>query len=460
MPGTVLLLDPIATNRILMRVRLTAGYFSIIPCATASEALEHLKHHDINVVVCAPALPDMSLGSFCTEVAQQGAAPRILLMAQDLTMVGRIDALTQGVEDWLDTTQPDVLLFAQLRNLIRLHHTQLSMRRTFPAAAMPSSGLCERAETFTPRSPDLGQSGRSRVAILHLDPPEGVVWQTWLRGGHAIEVLPRDVLHSEAFVVSPPDVLLIGCHRSKAAEVLPLLAHMQAFPALRDIQSLVIIPDLEGVDAAQMLDLGAAMVLQVPFEETEVQLRISRLAQRKRQLDWHRKSIGVALDAAIRDPLTGLHNRRFAEATLPNFSGDGFAFVLADLDHFKSVNDTLGHDAGDQALSQVSERLKALGADGDLLARIGGEEFLIVRPCPTAEIAEAWAKALCASFAAFPFTMADGREISLTLSLGLVFVPHDAGTIDLRGLLKQADEALYMAKAQGRNRVNIGRNAA
>jgi diguanylate cyclase (GGDEF)-like protein len=160
---------------------------------------------------------------------------------------------------------------------------------------------------------------------------------------------------------------------------------------------------------------------------------------------------------ALHDPLTGLHNRRHLEECLQHDvervrrSGASLALALLDLDHFKSVNDRHGHEAGDAVLRQVAEALQASVRRGDLACRFGGEEFALVFPNLDLEIARDRLEELLDRIRALAPRLPGGTRIPVTASAGLAALPaHGSGIEDL---FRAADEALYRAKAAGRDRV-------
>lgn len=176
------------------------------------------------------------------------------------------------------------------------------------------------------------------------------------------------------------------------------------------------------------------------------------------QLSENRKLQVALREEANRDPMTGLFNRRYLEPTFERELARcirekrPIALLVMDVDHFKKVNDTYGHPAGDEVLKSLSNRLTAGSRAEDIPCRLGGEEFLVVMPkMPLAtalERAEAWRT----TFASEPIQTGAG-PISATISLGVASFPEHGETPT--ELLEAADAALYRAKLAGRNRVEL-----
>ncbi len=165
------------------------------------------------------------------------------------------------------------------------------------------------------------------------------------------------------------------------------------------------------------------------------------------------------LDLSTRDPLTGLANRGSALAELQNRFGLSLRYnrplsvVVCDLDHFKKVNDTYGHGAGDFVLHAFGERLLGTLREADLAGRIGGEEFLMVLPETDLTGARPFAERLRKAIASFPIPLPTG-PLTVTCSLGIA--ERTSAETEAGQLLARADAALYRAKAGGRNRVTEG----
>jgi diguanylate cyclase (GGDEF)-like protein/PAS domain S-box-containing protein len=163
------------------------------------------------------------------------------------------------------------------------------------------------------------------------------------------------------------------------------------------------------------------------------------------------------IDAALTDPLTGLHNRRGLEGRSEalHFRPGGATitqvWIMVDIDHFKRVNDTYGHEAGDEVLKAVAEALRSTARVADIVARFGGEEFVLVLPDTSAEMAARIAERLRLAIEALS-TDVDGQVISVTASFG---VAQRAAQESQLEVLERADAALFSSKKDGRNRVTM-----
>lgn len=175
---------------------------------------------------------------------------------------------------------------------------------------------------------------------------------------------------------------------------------------------------------------------------------------------WHEREAMVRL-LSNTDTLTGLPNRRSLfplmerELQRAKRSGEPMALAMMDLDHFKQVNDTWGHAAGDAVLTQLGDLLPRLLRSVDLLGRVGGEEFIIMLPNTDATSATRVIERCRAAIEDTPVPLADGRILNITASFGLYLIDRVAVEASLQDVLAQADRALYRAKQDGRNKVEI-----
>ena len=212
-------------------------------------------------------------------------------------------------------------------------------------------------------------------------------------------------------------------------------------------------------DLLEAMDAGADDYLVKPFDSQELYARLRsghRILQLQEEL---LKAQEELRHQASHDALTKVANRRAILNKLRDDFDGGVATILLDVDHFKRVNDTFGHQAGDTVLQEVARRLKAGIRACDHVGRYGGEEFLIVvRDCNESgavDLAERLRKAVCGS----PITLPDGAQMEVTASLGIATSQAIAATTEEQ-LIAAADQALYEAKRNGRNRIAVGRRIA
>lgn len=188
--------------------------------------------------------------------------------------------------------------------------------------------------------------------------------------------------------------------------------------------------------------------MRIEEDKRVIQDYAERLARSNRRLER----------MATTDALTGLPNRRYALDNMPRALAEsrglagGLACLMLDVDHFKRINDSHGHDGGDLVLCEVARTIETHARQGDTVSRIGGEELLIYGGGLGADEAEHFAERLRAAVEAREIPL-DGTSVSVTVSIGLALSSDVAGSHE--DLIKAADQALYAAKREGRNRVRV-----
>jgi two-component system cell cycle response regulator len=240
-----------------------------------------------------------------------------------------------------------------------------------------------------------------------------------------------------------------------------------ASPALgRAHPHLPILAMVDPDDRARMvkaLEIGVNDILPRPIDPQELSARVKTQIQRKRYTDYLRHNLDHSLELAVTDQLTGLHNRRYMTGQLDSLvkraalGGEPVAALLIDIDHFKKINDTFGHDVGDEVLREFALRLASNVRAIDLPCRYGGEEFVVIMPDTQLADALRIAERIRNHVSGSPFRVAHGKELlTVTISIG---VSATSGPNDTpEALLKRADEGVYEAKASGRNAV-VGKAA-
>ncbi|WP_227269311.1 diguanylate cyclase [Roseobacter weihaiensis] len=468
MQGKILIVDAISTNRIVLKVKLASAFYEVIQAATADEACVAALRHAPDLIISAMALPDADAAELCRRLhrnPQTRAIPMMVVGCRP-NADSRLEALEAGVHDVMLKPIDDTLLLARVRSLIRAHNT---------AAEWQMRDDTSRALGFAEDTADFGPPGRSVIVSADSKTAQSIIQRVrpHLRSSlthTSPETALRDLAPGRV-----PDVFILVLEEGDkhSGEILRLLAAVRATAITRHAGILVVQPRPDPGLGAYALDLGADDLMMDGFEQNELVLRIKALMRRKRIADQLRATVRTGLKAAVCDPLTGLHNRRYAMPHLARVAehsaatGRSFAVMVADLDHFKRVNDVYGHASGDAVLVEAARRLRENLRGVDLLARIGGEEFLIVMPATPFTEARVTASRLCRKIGGKGFVIPGSSDpIDVTISIGVTM----GGTRSIRGvqstpadanrLLDAADKALYEAKLQGRNQVNLARPAA
>lgn len=464
MAGRILIVDDVATNRIVLKVRLGAMFHETFLASDGAGALRLVRDCKPDLLLLDLELPDMD-GIAVLQALRADPASRdlpVIVHTATTHAEARLAALRAGADDVIPKPADEQLLLARVRSLLR-------RRDPAEVAQTPLLALHDQAAPFdwpglvalTAFRPEAGP--RLRRALAPLLPHRLILFgRAAALGGDATDPPPPNTpdARPDDSPNSGPDAYLIDATGCSAA-AFSLLSELRSDPDSRHA-GIALLTD-SPVSAAMAYDLGADESISAAASDAEIALRLAAMVTRSRAAASRRASLRDNIRLAMTDPLTGLYNRRYALRRMGEMSvaavdsGTGPAVLIVDIDRFKQVNDRFGHAAGDAVLVEVASRLSAGLAESDLIARIGGEEFLIALPNRSLAQAQDKAHALCSAINGTPVTLPDGARVSLTISIGLSVsrpgtLPDEA--IDL------ADRALLAAKIQGRNRVIVGRSAA
>ena len=216
--------------------------------------------------------------------------------------------------------------------------------------------------------------------------------------------------------------------------------------------------------AVKLTNLGDRNQRKLIRLKDELHRRNEQIERQKEELERLNEKLE---EASLTDALTGLRNRRFLTHYLDNMiprlvrafkdqkdDARGLLFLMLDIDRFKLVNDTYGHDAGDRVLQQFARRIRSHLREGDLVARIGGEEFLAVATDADRDLGAGLAEKLRSAIESAPFTLDGGSRLDCTCSIGFACFPFIPGRPDLlswQQTIRIADLGLYAAKKSQRN---------
>lgn len=453
MAGRILIVEGVAINRILLRSRLQGACYDVDLANDGRTGLQAaLRGPDL--LLLDAHLPDISACAFLARLRalHPGEDLPVIVLAEPVAALDRTALFAAGADAVLDKSTDEQTLLARLRSLLRA-------RSETPAMDGLTAGLAEGGSAFE----------RPALVGLVTVRPETALRLRKDIGPHLpdrIAAMTRGELLGERRPGDPvPDALVLDYDLEGPGSALQLVSELRSRAATRHVAIALIQPPRAGPAAAVAYDIGVNDLWSAGLDGREAAMRLKRLIQRKRQSDRARLSVEDHLRLAHVDPLTGLHNRRYAMPRLAAIAdrsrvlGTPFAVMVVDLDRFKLVNDRFGHAAGDAVLVDVSRRLRDFAEDGSLLARVGGEEFLLVLPGIDLAEGERRAAALCHAIEEAPVRLPDGSTIAVTVSVGLA-VGRPARQEEPEVVVDRADRALLEAKSAGRNQVTVGRSAA
>ncbi|MBS0277325.1 MAG: PleD family two-component system response regulator [Proteobacteria bacterium] len=451
MTARVLVVDDILSNVKLLEAKLTAEYFEVVTAFNGVEALAKVEECDPDIILLDVMMPGMDGFEVARRIKgnpKTAHVPVVMVTALDQPS-DRVAGLDAGADDFLTKPVDDAALFARVRSLVRLKMMtdELRMRET----TGQSMGLIDPAQTLIDNAP------AGRILIIE-DRPESVQWfMSALTPAN--EVAAADSFEEALVRVRGGDFdLIVVSLGLRGFDGLRLCSQLRSLPEGRNVPILVLVSDGDKRKLNQALEMGVNDYLTRPVDKNELIARVRTQLRKKNYQDRLRHNVQLSLEMAITDQLTGLHNRRYMARHLDNLilsaqkSGKPLAFLIMDIDHFKSVNDTHGHDIGDEVLREFANRISANIRGIDLACRYGGEEFVVVMPDTDIDFACTIAERLRHSVETTPFEISRApNTLNVTISIGIASAQSEGDNAE--SLLHRADQALYRAKREGRNRV-------
>ena len=461
MAGRVLIADNVATNRIILKVKLAVSHYQVIQAEDVEGLLAAAHGARPDVIIVDLDLPGGGLKAISAGLKadpELASIPIIALAALE-ERSARLAGLRDGADEVLAKPLDEQALLALIRNLIRTRATFCELRRKQTIAR--EFGFAETRAGF---------ARPARIALVPKTREAGFGWRAGLVGkcSGKISVLDRAQVLEHTGPGQTPDAFVISAELDDFQAGLRLISELRSRDATRHAVIMVHDPKGDGALNAMALDMGANAVLTGAFDAEALAIRLDRLLRTKLESDQLRAALDQQLSLAMTDPLTGLYNRRYAQSYLSRIQararrkGQPFTLMILDLDRFKRVNDKYGHAVGDEVLVEVARRLRVNLREVDLVARFGGEEFLIVLPdTGRAEAARA-AERLRRIVSNMPVhSRSRGANIPVTLSIGVVVSAENAGqSLQIDQIIDRADRALYASKADGRNQITFVRTAA
>ena len=453
MTARVLVVDDAIASLKLLHAQLTSEYLDVVTASSGAEAFAKLAECHPDVVLLDVLMPGIDGFEVCRRIKSNPETTHVpVVMVTSLDRFeDRVTALEAGADDFV--TKPINLqaFLARIRSLIRFKLTidELLLREV------------------TGR--ELGLADADETTILRMSITDGRILVIEDREADAARI--REALsaqHQVAFETEPAaaleraqredlDLALISLSLT-GVDGLRICSQLRSLQATRRTPLLAIVDEGDTSAFVRALEIGVNGFLTRPLHGSEVRARAHAQMRVKRYRDHLRRNVRVSLEKAVRDELTGLHNRRYMEIHLGGLISESLArgkpvsLLIMDVDHFKAINDTYGHDVGDEVLRELVRRIDSNLRDLDLACRYGGEEFVGALSGVGLETARHVAERLRQVVAERPFpvlTENGGLRVTISIGVAVTVAPDDSADL----LLRRADEALYRAKKSGRNRV-------
>ncbi len=452
MTARVLVVDDVPANVKLLEARLSAEYFDVATAYSGAEALALCERAECDIVLLDVMMPDMDGFEVCRKLKSNPLThhiPVVMVTALDQPS-DRVRGLEAGADDFLTKPVSDVALLSRVRSLARLKMVTDELRTralTTKEIGIQSPERAAVAET--------GRNGRIFMVDDRQSSYERIV--ATLSSEHSVDVEsdPGEALFHAA--EGNYDLLIVSLGLQNF-DGLRLCSQLRSLERTRNVPILAIAEADNNAQLVRGLEIGVNDYLIRPVDKNEMLARVRTQIKKKRYTERLRDNVQLSIEMAITDALTGLFNRRYMETHLATLveqaaaRGKPIAVLVVDIDHFKAVNDTHGHDAGDDVLREFALRIRKSIRNIDLACRYGGEEFVIVMPETEMAVAAMVAERLRRRIATQPFAIQQGaRNLEVTISIGIAAL--GASGDNAAAILKRADLALYRAKRDGRNRV-------
>ena len=452
MSARVLVVDDILPNVKLLEAKLASEYYDVLTATSGPEALEKVKADSPDIILLDVMMPGMDGFEVCREIKSDPAHAHIpVVMVTALTdATDRVRGLEAGADDFLSKPLNDTALMARVRSLVRLKMTVDEWRVRENTASQ--LGVVDEGGTVMSEPVE-----NARILVVEDQEYDSAKFVETLKiDNDTVDIVTSGVKAMTHIAETQYDLMVISLNL-KDEDGLRLCSHLRSSEKARSIPILMVAAEDDMSRIAHGLEIGAHDYILRPVDSNELLARVRTQIRRKRFQERLRMSYEISLSMALTDSLTGLYNRRYFDVHLQKLlqknetSRKSLGILMLDIDHFKAVNDTHGHAVGDEILVEFAERLQDKLRGFDMVARMGGEEFVALLPDVSEDMAYVVSERLRSAIADEPFkcNVPEG-SLKITTSIGGTIV--EKGTkVEADTVLKESDDALYQAKESGRN---------
>lgn len=408
MTARVLVVDDVPANVKLLEARLSAGYFDVTTAYNGLEALALCERAECDIVLLDVMMPELDGFEVCRKLKSNPLThhiPVVKVTALDQPS-DRVRGLEAGADDFLTKPVTDIALISRVRSLARLKMLTDELRMRAVTSREIGIQSPEREAVL-----ETGRNGRVLIVDDRAGSYERIV--ATLSAEHAVDVEPDP--NEALFHATEDDYdLVIVSLGLKNFDGLRLCSQICSLERSRNLPILAVAEGNNSARLARGLEFGVNDYLIRPIDKNELLARVRTQIKKKRYTERLRDNVQMSIELAISDGLTGLFNRRYMESHLETLveqaaaRGKPIAALMVDIDYFKPINDSYGHDAGDDVLLEFALRTRKAIRNIDLACRYGGEEFVIVMPETDMAVATVVAERLRRRIASEPFAIQQG----------------------------------------------------
>ncbi|HOO50106.1 MAG TPA: PleD family two-component system response regulator [Alphaproteobacteria bacterium] len=454
MTARVLVVDDILPNVKLLEAKLMAEYYEVVTALNGPEALKRVAEDNPDVVLLDVMMPGMDGFEVCRLIKENPKTAHVpVVMVTALTDVeDRVRGLENGADDFLSKPVNDVALMARVRSLVRLKMTVDEWRARESTASQ--LGVMDEASTVMSQPVDNAQI----LVLEDMSFDSNKIAEAMTKDNNHVTLVTSGMEALKEIAAKDFDLIYLSLNL-KNEDGVRFCAHLRSNERSRSTPIIMLGEEGDLERVAHCLEIGAHDYLLRPLDRNEMMARCRTQIRRKRFQDKLRANYEISLSMALTDALTGLYNRRYFEVHMQKMLQSArenrkpLGFLYIDIDHFKSINDTYGHQVGDEILKGFADRIKDATRSFDLIARLGGEEFVAILPDTTPDVAYTIGERLRKVVAdtPFPCSCAEG-QLTVTSSFGgIVLNGDDLDAVSVTDVIQRADAQLYEAKHNGRN---------
>lgn len=456
MTGLILVVDDVPANVKLLEVKLANEYYDVITARDGFEALEvaHAKHPDLVLLdVMMPRMDGFETCKRLKNTADTAHIPVVMVTALS-DKEDRVRGLEAGADDFLTKPINDTALFARVKSLIRTKALLDELR------LRDQTGL--QMGVLNESQNDLSNVAGARVLAVDDDAVQMRRLVNLLQGEGLVVDAVLEPESSRNVAINGNFDLIVISTMMMDADGLRLASYFKAQEEIRHVPILMLVDEDDERALLKGLEMGVNDYIVAPIDGNELLARARTQIRRKKYQEALKANYKQSISMAITDGLTGLYNRHYLNTHLANMVREALSknkplsLAMMDLDNFKSINDTHGHDAGDRALQQLAKTIVGSTRGADLVARFGGEEFVVLMPETDMKPALEAAERIRRMVQTTPLQLTDTVQAERTISIGVATINPIGDSAE--SLLKRADNAAYEAKGAGKNRVVAAEN--